>query len=351
MADIALEDLCTTMQDRLDNLATSNYPAFKRKPTGMLDAVLSAENRSGFEQRYPVDGGDGKKRQVVIEWAQPVPVSTTVTSEQDVCSGGTEEPRFLDTVELTGYAGTRVMKFTEDELRKYCEQPSEVETMRIAQHISGLFEKVDQVLVTKYASGAGGFLNGGAQYRELEMLHYATDGQTEVAKPDGEIKLLEDMTDMGVSGRPIVVGAGIASRYSRLANIGCCNDLGQDLSALNGAFSFYRDREVDAMLPGSENLIVFAPGAVQMATYNKFRGEFRKEVPGLFKHTTMIDPITGLELDVLWKYDDCNFVWRLHIGLHFDLFQMPLTLFKDADERDGINYSWLYKAVRTETAS
>lgn len=348
---IELEDLCNTVQQRLDVLATQNYPAFKRKPTGMLDAVMSAENRSGFEQRYITDGGDGKKKQVVIEWAQPVPVSTTVTSEQSVCSGGTEEPRFLDTVELTGYVGSRVMLFTEEELRNYCEQPSEVQTMRIAQHISGVMERIDQVLVTKYAGGAGGFLSGGAQFRELEMLHYDSDGQTEVVKPDGEVKLLEDMADMGVSGKPIMVGSGIASRYARLSNIGCCNDVGQDVSQLTGSYSFYRDREVDAMLSGSENLIVFAPGAVQMATYNKFRGEFRKEVPGLFKHSTMIDPLTGLELDLLWKYDDCNFLWRLHIGLHFDLFQMPLELFKDADERDGINYSFLYKAVRTQAAS
>lgn len=335
----------------MDRLATRNYPAFKRRPTGFMDAVRSDINRSGFEQRYPVDNGDGKLNQVVIEWAQPVPVSTTVTTEQDVCAGGTEEPRFQDTVELTGYAGTRVMLFTEDALRKYCEQPSEVQDMRIAQHISGLFEKIDQGLITKYNAGIGGFIGGGGAGRELELLHYDSNGQTEVAKPDGEVKLLEDMRDMGVVGTPIVVGSGIVSRYAELAKIGCCNDFGQDVGQLNGSFQFYRDREVDRMLAGDENLLVFAPGAVQMATYNKFRGEFKKIVPGLFAHTTFIDPITGIELDMLWKYDDCNFVWRLHIGLHYDLFMMPLELFKDADEYDGINYAWRYKAVRTEQAS
>lgn len=348
---IELAKLCNTVQQRLRVLAGTNYPALKREPTGMLDAVNSPQNRAGFEQRYLTDGGDGKKKTVVIEWAQPVPVSTTVTTEQDVCAGGTEEPRFLDTVELTGYAGTRVMLFTETELREYCEQPSEVQTMRIAQHMSGLFRKIDKILIAKYNTGVGGFLNGGAAGRELELLHYDADGQTEVVKPDGEVKLLEDMADMGVTGRPIVVGSGIVSRYSRLANIGCCNDFGQNVQQMSGSYDFFRDRDVDIELSGDENMIVFAPGAVQMATYNKFRGEFKKIVPELFAHTTIVDPVTGIELDMLWKYDDCNFLWRLHIGLHFDLFQLPDTLFKDADERDGINYSFLYKAVRTSAAS
>lgn len=348
---IELAKLCNTVQQRLRVLAGSNYPALKREPTGMLDAVNSPQNRAGFEQRYLTDGGDGKKKTVVIEWAQPVPVSTTVTTEQDVCAGGVEEPRFLDTVELTAYAGTRVMLFTEDELREYCEQPSEIQTMRIAQHMSGLLRKINQILIAKYAAGVGGFLNGEAPGEELELLHYDADGQTEVAKPDGEIELLEDMADMGVSGRPIVVGSGIISRYSRLANIGCCNDFGQNIQQLSAAYDFYRDRDVDIVMDGDENIIAFAPGAVQMATYNKFRGQFKKIVPELFAHTTIVDPVTGIEFDMLWKYDDCNFLWRLHIGLHFDLFQLPLTMFKDADERDGINYSFLYKGVRTSAAS
>ena len=342
---IELEDLCTTVQQNLDTLATQNYPAFNRRPVGLLDAVRSDVNRAGFSEKYRVDDGDGKLKQVVIEWAQPVPVSTTVTSEQDVCEAGTEEPRFLDTVELTGYAGTRVMEFSEEALRKYCESPSQVETMRIAQHLSGLFEKIDQILVSKFNAGVGGLLPGATN--TLPLLHYDTDGQTTVAKADGEIKLLTQLSDMGVVGSPLVVGSGIIEEYARLKDIACCNEFGQDLSRQTGAFNWYKDREVDRMLAGSNNILAFAPGAVQMATYNKFRGEFRKEVPGLFRHTTIIDPVTGIELDMLWKYDDCNFVWRLHIGLHFDLFMMPLELFKDADEFDGINYAWLYQGTKT----
>ena len=348
---IELEDLCNTVQQNLNNLAGANYPAMKREPTGMLSAVRSGANSAGFAQKYKTDEGDGKLKEVVIEWAQPVPVSTTVTTEQSVCEGGTEEPRFIDTVQLTGFAGTRVMLFTEAELRKYCEQPSQVQTMRIAQHMSGLFRKINQILITKYAAGVGGFMNGVAAGKELELLHYDADGQTEVIKPDGEIVLLEDMADMGVTGRPIVVGSGITSRYARLAEMGCCNDYGQNVQQLSGAFDFYRDRDVDITLAGDENIIAFAPGAVQMATYNKYRGEFKKIVPDLYAHTTIVDPVTGIELDMKMKYDDCDELWRMHYFLNFDLFQLPDELFKDADERDGINYSFLYKAVRTSAAS
>lgn len=345
---IELEDFCNTVRQNLNVLAGQNYPALKREPTGMLDAVNSPANRSGFEQKYITDGGDGKKKQVLIEWAQPVPVSETVTSEQDVCAGGTEEPRFQDVVELTGFAGTRVMLFTEAELRKYCEQPSEVQTMRIAQHMSGLFRKINQILITKYNSNVGNFIAGVAAGREIELLHY--DGITEAAKPDGEVLLMEDMSDLGVT-RPLVVGAGIVSRYAKLAGIGCCNDYGQSVDQLSSAYDFYRDRDVDIILAGSENVIAFAPGAVQMATYNKYRGEFRRVVENLFAHDTIVDPVTGITLDWKMKYDDCNELWRMAFFLNFDLFQLPDTLFKDADERDGVNYSFLYKAIRTSSGS
>lgn len=348
---IELAALCNTVQQNLNALARNNYPAFKRRQVGLLDAVRSPQNTSGFSQRYNTDGGDGKKKTVVIEWAQPVPVSTTVTTEQSVCEGGTEEPRFLDTVELTAFAGTRVMLFTEAELRAYCEQPSEVQTMRIAQHMSGLFEKIDQIGVTKFSAGAGGFIGGPDPGRALSVLHYDADGQTTVAKPDGEVRLLEDMANMGVTGRPIVVGAGNISEYARLANIGCCNDFGQNIQQLSGSYDFFRDREVDRIMAGDNNVLVFAPGAVQMATYNKYRGEFRKIVPDLFAHTTIVDPVTGIELDMKWKYDDCDELWRLHIFLNFDFFLLPDTLFKDADEYDGINYAWLYSATKTSALS
>lgn len=345
---VELEDFCNTIQQDLNNLAGDNYGAMKREPTGLLSAVTSPQNRAGFNQQYITDGGDGKKKQVLIEWIQPIPVADTATSLQDVCAGGTEEATLRDVVELTGFASSRVMKFTDSELRKLCKAPSEHKAMIVAAHMSGLFRKVNQILVTKYDAANGGFIGGVAEGKELELLHY--DGVTEAAKPDGEVLLMEDMADLGVTGRPIVVGSGIVSRYAKLANIGCCNDYGQDVSRLSGSWDFFRDRDVDIVLAGSENILAFAPGAVQMATYNQYRGEFRR-VHEHFLMQTIVDPVTGIEIDMKAVFNECDELWRMAYFLHFDLFALPLTMFKDTDERDGVNYAFRYAGVRTEAAT
>lgn len=344
---IELEDFCQTVQQDLVDLAGSNYPAMKREPTGLLDAVRSESNRSGFSQNYITDGGDGKLKQVLIEWIKPIPVSTTVTTMQDICEAGTEEPVFRDVKTLTGFASTRVIEFSDAELRKLCDAPSEHRAKVISAHMSGLFRKVNQICIAKYNTGVGGFIGGVAAGKNVEFLHY--DGITEAAKPDGEIVMMEDMQNLGVTGKPLVVGSGIISRYSKLAQIGCCNDYGQDVSDLSGAYDFYRDRDVDIVLGTSENVFAFAPGAVQLATYNMFRGDFRKVVPNVYVHDTITDPVQGITVDVKMKYDDCAHVWRMAYFLHFDLFLLTNDMFYNADERDGVNYAFKYKAVRTVT--
>jgi hypothetical protein len=342
MAAINLETLCTTVQQKLSELAGDNYPAMKREPTGFLDAVVSDVNRSGFTTTYMHDDGGGKLMQVVREWAQPVPYTDTVDEEQSVCESGTEEGRILDVVQITQYTGSRVMEFSESELRTYCEQPSDVQTMRIAQHIGGVMRKLNQKLIAQYLTQVGNSPMGNAPGSvTLNMLY--NDGVTEQLIPDGEVRLMEDMADIGVV-RPIVVGSGIVSRYARLAAIGCCNDYGQDVTNLAGSFAFYRDRDV-AIVADDEGteIIVWNPGAVQLSTYNKYRGEFRRVVENHYAHDTMVDPVTGLTLDMKWKYDDCAEKWRLQFGVHHELHLLPNTMFKAADERNEINYAFLYQ--------
>lgn len=340
---IDLEEFCQTVRQELTDLAGNNYPALKREATGMLDAVTSAENRAGYDQKYLTDDGEGKQKQVLVEWIQPIPDSETEDTEQDVCAEGVEAPTFRDVVTLTGFTSTRVMKFTESELRKYCAKPSEHMTMVIAAHMSGLFRAINKKLIAKYVAQVGGFYGGVAAGKNANLL--AFDGLTEQAIPDGEVMMLEDMADLGV-GRPIVVGSGIISRYGRLADIGCCNDYGQSIDELAGRYSFYRDRDFDVIADEADLFAAFSPGAIQMPTFNKYRGEFKRVVPNLYSHDTLVDPVTGLTLDWKMVYDKCDEVWRMAYFLHYDLIGLPLDIFDAADDRYGVNYTFTYKGVR-----
>ena len=342
METINLGDFCQTIQSDLADLAGSNYPAMKREATGLLDAVVSPANRQGFSQEYPVDGGDGKLKQVLVEWIQPQPVSEMVTSAQDICTPTDPIDPLREIRTLTGFASTKVISFTKAHMRKLCDGPSEWRAKIVASHMSGLFRKINQGLVAKYNAQVGNFIGGVAAGKTVYMLD--SSGPIKQIDPNGAVDIMEDMADLGVSDRPILVGAGILSRYASLANIGCCNAYGQDVSMADEGFDWYRDRDVDTILAGSNNVLAFVPGAVQMATYAQNRGEFGI-VHEHFAESTIVDPVTGLEIDFEMRYDQCTKTYTMVFFSHYDLFLLPDDMFTDADERDGVNYAFRYTAA------
>jgi flagellar basal body rod protein FlgG len=65
------QGLCQKLQTDLNNVAGMNAPALKRDRVGYLDALVSEENRMGFEA-IPVPT-NGKYRAVQVNYAEPTP--------------------------------------------------------------------------------------------------------------------------------------------------------------------------------------------------------------------------------------------------------------------------------------
>lgn len=342
MDSIDLEDLCNTVQQDLADLAGDNYPLLKREGTGFLDAVMSPQNRAGFRQEYATDGGDGKLKQVVTEWVQPGHVGEALTSMQDICNPGTTIEPLREVKQLTAFASTPVLTFTKAALRKFCQGPSEYRAMIVGGHMNLLFRKMNQIGIAKYLTGVGSFISGEAAGKDVTLL--VNDGLMTQIDQNGEVTISEDMDDLAVGGRPILVGAGVLSRYAKLARLGCCNAYGQDDGMATGSFDWFRDRDTGIISGDPNTILAWAPGAVQMAHYVQNRAGF-EVVHSHFAETNITDPVNGLVVDMEMRYDQCEKVWTMVFYSFFDFFQLPDTMFKDADERDGVNYSFLYNGV------
>jgi hypothetical protein len=345
MDEIALEDFCQTIQQDVNDLAGSNYPAFKRESLGLLDAVMSPANRSGYSQEYLVDGGDGKVKQILEEWIKPQPASKMATTRQNICNPTEmiEPSRQVRT--LTGFVSTPVMTFTKAGLRKLCDGPAEYRAKIVASHMSGLFRKLNQGLAAKYKLQEGKFIGNVSAGKEVALID-KTNAIWQI-DPNGTAAIMDDMRDLDVAGRPIMVGNGLLKRYVDLANIGCCNAYGQDNSTADEGFDFYVDRDVKAAVGGSgadDAFYAWSPGAVQMATYSENRGEF-EVVHSHFAESTLVDPFTGITLDYEMRYDQCIKAWTFVFYLHYDLFLLGGDLFEEDDERYGVNYAFRYKGV------
>jgi len=342
--NIDVADFCATLQQDLADLAGNNYKAMAREATGFFDSLVSPDNRAGFSQELQLDGGDGKNKQVIVRYIQPGVYSEAGTSATNICTDDGEEVTETRTIEdITRFRRSPILTFTNAAMRDLCDAPSEYRAKVLATRMSALVRSINRDLIGLANAAAGTHLGGDALAKDVNLIQASGTGQIS-ADYTGEVDLLEEMADLGVMN-PIVVGAGNLAKYARLQGIGCCNDYGQDLSQV-GDFSFYRDRDVPSVIASANNFLAYAPGAVQLVTWNANKGEFAMNHDH-FAHTTMIDPVTGIEFDFEMNYDRCDKVWKIGLSLNYDLFTLPVNMFKDADERDAINYLWLFNGTET----
>lgn len=342
--NIDVADFCATLQQDLSDLAGSNYPAMQREQTGFFDALTSERNRAGYSQELAVDAGDGKDKQVIIRYIRPGTYDETSTEATNICTDAGEvvtENRSIESV--TKFRRSPVLTFNKEQMRKFCDAPSEYRAKVISSRMSALIRSINRDLIAEANANAGNHLStGDALPIDLQML-LTNDAGQKIADYTGEMEMLEQLADLGVSN-PFVVGSGFLSQYARLQDIGCCNDYGQDISQV-GNFSFYRDRDVPSVIGAAQNFLAFLPGAAHLVTHNENKGEFAA-IHEHYAETTMVDPVSNIELDFEFNYDRCDKVWKLFFFLNFDLFTLPADMYKPTDERDGVNFLWKYNATQ-----
>lgn len=341
MATIDIAEVCNTISQDLANVVGANYGAAQRQKTGLLDALISPDNTSAVPEPLQVDAGDGKIKQVIVRYLQAGLESEVVDTAPDICLAGTPDAFQFQTVVPAEYAGVKIT-FTNAEMRKWCGSPAEERSRIILTKMNPLFVHINKALITKANAGVGVFYGGVAAGKQVPMLFQAA-GQMLQSDPQGEVTLLEDMSDLGIVGTPLVVGAGKLSQYVRYAGIGCCNDYGQDISG-TGGFNFYRDQFLGGVTGNADDFLAFAPGAVQFIGWTANKGEFAVN-DGASMETTIIDPITGIELDMDVTYDKCDKVWVFTISKTYDLFITPTGQFQATDPREGVNNLFKYRAI------
>jgi len=334
-----LLELCNYIQKDLIDIYKSKAPELTRKQTGYLDAVRSAENLNGVEI-YPLDAGTGKIKSVVVKYVQKG-CSDVIqhTCEIDNCEPEVEVAPQYDTVNINHCISTKWFKFDEAEMRKLCDPDSQWRSRIINAHLDTFMVELNKVLISLQATNFGKFVPdiAPATYKDVTLLTAA-----DAANYMGEAIILEDFLNLGVTEKPILIGAGNLSLYSKLLKIGCCNQLGEDLSQA-GSYMFYRDTDVNTIL-GANHFIGLRPGVVQLATWNKYVGDYKK-ANDLFIKDTIVDPQTGLKLDIHIRYDDCAEVWAIKYFLNYELIFLPSDSFAYCDDLADVNYTLHYRGI------
>lgn len=334
------EGLCEKIQTALIDLLGQKAPQVKRTQVGFLQAVTSPQNTAGIEI-VPVDPGNGKYKQVRIKYIQRG-ISTDITNVKVAgCATTLEKEPKEQIVAVTRYLGTLGLKFTESEMRKLCEADSAYMAQVINAEIDPLVVELDKAMITLQNANFGLFNPDISPllFKDVPLLVNAT----KAAYYYGEALIMEDIENIDAGNvRPLVIGSGILGIYARMTGIGCCNDLGQDLSQA-GNLDFFRDRFVPTIL-GAEHFILLIPGYVQLLTWNEYVGEYFKE-NDVFSHSTIVDPVTGIKFDMKWHYNDCDDFYFVQFGINWDMWWLPTNAFAAGDELEGVNFTLHYRAT------
>lgn len=332
--------LCVAIQESLVNLLGQKSPSFKRTQVGYLQAITSPQNTAGVTM-IPIPT-NGKNRKVRITYIQRGTASDLSTAEESDCEAEVFPQPLEDEIEVTKMLRTKWFGFNEDDMRKICEADSDFRGQVMNSKIDAFMVELNKKLIALQAANFGDF-NPALAYntpKEVALINSAGNAMNYI----GEAQMEASFQAIDATEKPIVIGAGNLNLYAKMAKIGCCNDLGQNLSGA-GNMDFFYDRFVDSIL-GANHFIGLVPGYVQLLTWNKYVGDYRKSVPNQYVHDTIVDPFTGIQLDMKWKYDDCDEQYKVMLKLYYDLWFIPTDSFKAGDELEGVNFTLHFKATQ-----
>jgi hypothetical protein len=330
--------LCQKLQADLNSVAGMNAPALKRDRVGYLDALMSEENRMGFEA-IPIPT-NGKNRSVQVNYIQrgtDADVNLTCTNS---CDTDQEIAPFETVVSITNCLETKGMKFSEDQMRKLCEADSVYVSNVIMSQMNAINTALNKQLLAEQSSNFGKFADGTTQ-KDIKLFEATNNAPRAIAS--AQIRHEYDL--VGASGAPMIVGGGNFDLYAKTQQIACCNaNTGTDLSRWTD-YMYFNDRFVDTVV-GANEFVVLAPNAVQLLTWNKYVGDYAKR-NDVFEHGTITDPFTGLTYDLKVHYDDCADEWSIKLLLNWELFFIPGNAFKSSDPNFGVNYTFHFADCST----
>lgn len=344
---ITNDEFCLTVMRELNEVAGDNGdPLRNRQVTGLLDALKSPDNTMGMEVDRLYDQGDGKAHKVLLKYLVPDSISQTTNTITNICDETGEETAYVyDEVALDYETQSAIKKLTVAQMRTLCETGNEFRAKIIQGMMNSVIKKINQTIIAPFEAGAGGILGGSGTTGTSYNVLYDGGGIVEV-DPNGYLDMTQNIQDTGLIGTPIVVGGGNIKRYMDLSGIACCNGFGQDVSQLSG-LQFYYDNDIQTILgtpsSGGDDFFVFAPGAAQFVDKPMNQGQFR-EIHDHYIYDTITDPVSGLTFDFDAYYDTCERIWKWKMSLHYGLWQLPLDLFKSADNRYKVNFNFAFKA-------
>lgn len=323
--------VCQRLQADLIDFFGKNAAQYRTLgSSALIKWLLGPQNTKGFRQ-IDVESIPGKKRGVAFMVDDPycyeLCALTVLCDNADIVY---VDPESREAVfDLTnppfrhcdGNGDPVLLRFKEEDMMKYCTKDDETWIKnQIFRYLLRFEEALDQALTTLLATEIG--RNGANELITNLPIFVKANNTTpgvSVLNPEAQWYMDQVYRDIGLDGNFGLIGGTLASKYAQFQKWVSANDAGVDMSKLpfDKPIVMY-DRNFNVTF-GQSDLIMMAPGATQLVTWNKYKGEKNRKVTNLYTKSTVTLPTTGLTVDYKWYYDYKCEEWVYEVFLHAEL--------------------------------
>lgn len=350
----AIGTICTRLQSKLEDIAGGASPLAKRTQTGMVDSLLSPINREST-QFQGVDQGFGKKRGKQYTYMKRAVESEVDESIGTTCTS-TNKPSYTHVNHDIGECSSYKMTLEMDYVSQLCEDTADFSDVLFRQAMEALHRQINAKTISQVSTKFGiNVATGTANVVTKDIIDQANKG---AINPDTVTDFFSELVNNNQFGstRPIIVASGTFWKYNRLLQIGCCNDLGQNLLDLGAqaGYYFFNDQQIDSEL-GTDEAVVFDPGALHFDYFLRYRnvpgagdimarrgGYAAWEMADGSARGIFQDPISGMMFDFRVERE-CNDNYYIEIFLQHGVLALPTDMYKAGDHLAGANGVLYYK--------
>jgi hypothetical protein len=341
--------------------------------SGLLGALLTPENLSYASQtRLANDNGTGHTREVRIATKQRLTADDNPDLEMDGCEFGDEMPYLEETVTITQQSAAG-FTISEAQIRLYPDLVSRLQaitgtnipaqmvmigrmmpegrqiiqairevTFNFALSYNSLVQKMNKILLNDFVSKVGNW-RGGASTKSYEVQTanaYASGGGS--VNPAGLFQFKQDLRSQMLQGNAHTIsGWGALDRVvaqdSAFFGQGANGvEYGSLVANANLISRYFVDENIASILGSEDKALIFMPGSANFLPYLKYVGTFGK-IGTMDRFTMPVPIVPGLEVDVKILPNECDEIYEIKFGLHYELYIPEMDLFKSTDLLAGVN--------------
>ena len=344
---------------KIIDISLNNNNGMRSMPSpniGLLQLLVSAANKAASNIKLgnvqAVEQGNGKVYKVTRRFFPRLAESNATSLEYCPTDGDVVKPLY-DEIEITNKTVSQKIKIDDELIRCIKENRADYQNSYVNEVLRNHINRLGKEVSTVVANGGfvGSFVKcdcADPAVTSKSLPLFLANGLG--INPVGESILDSDRKQAEIEQQLILVGGTLLDQYRKARAIASGNDFGFDASLLDITRSIFYDTNLGAAFGDPNDVIAMAPGALQLITYAKNKGQFTYDFEDQMR-TTVVDPWLGIEHDVVMSYVKCNDEIELYIqfATNWAVVGMPKCWAQQDCLFDGVLDVFKYEVVCADT--